>query len=223
MRPRLDRGPNAPSSEFPSRSRASRAAAPIHAPPAGAFNALTPAGIQVKCESTPLRAWESCPATAPPTPRHCATLCGVVSNRPAALYHSLPYGRRTAPSKKDGGTLEGMTHDYSAPAQDGAVTLGQREESPPSPSALCDRPHRRNAIPATASPYPTLWNMRQQDTATPTTVPCTASCQRHPPHTDGPRMSNLNATPPRGRSWRRARHAVTPRQKRDSPGQLSTP
>jgi hypothetical protein len=29
--------------------------------------------------------------------------------------------------------------------------------------------------------------------------------------------------PPRGRSWRRARHAVTPRQKRDSPGQLSTP
>jgi hypothetical protein len=49
-------------------------------------------------------------------PRHCAALCGMVSNHPAALYHPLPYGRRTAPSKKDGGTLEGMTHDYPAPA-----------------------------------------------------------------------------------------------------------
>jgi hypothetical protein len=105
-RPRLDREPNTPSSEFPSRSRASRAAAPIPAPPAGAFNALTPAGVQVKDESTPLRAWESCPATAPPSPRHCATLCGVVGNRPAALYHHSrtvgaphPQKRTAEPSK----------------------------------------------------------------------------------------------------------------------------
>jgi hypothetical protein len=87
-------------------------------------------------------------------------MCGMVSNCPAVLYHPLPYGRRTAPSKKDGGTLEGMTHDYSAPARDGAVMLGQWERSPPSPSALCDHPRHRDAIPATGSPYPTLWNMQ---------------------------------------------------------------
>jgi hypothetical protein len=66
--PRLDREPNAPSIKSPSRSRASRATAPIPAPPAGAFNALTPACVQVKGKSTPLHAWESCPGTAPPTP-----------------------------------------------------------------------------------------------------------------------------------------------------------
>jgi hypothetical protein len=69
----------------------------------------------------------------------------MVSNRPAALYHPLPYGRRTAPSKKDGGTLEGTMHDYSAPARDDAVTSGQWKRSPPSPSALCDHPHHRDA------------------------------------------------------------------------------
>jgi hypothetical protein len=79
-RPRFDREPNAPSSEFPSRSRASRAVAPIPAPPAGAFNALTPAGVQVKGKSTPLRAWESRPATAPPIPvaRPSPPLCDAV-------------------------------------------------------------------------------------------------------------------------------------------------
>jgi hypothetical protein len=45
----------------------------------------------------------------------------VVSNHPATLYHPLPNGRRTAPSKKDSGTLEEMTHDYSTPARDDAV------------------------------------------------------------------------------------------------------
>jgi hypothetical protein len=150
---------------------------PIPAPPAGAFNALTPADVRVKGESTPLCAWESCPATAPPTTRHCATLCSMVSNRPAALYHPLSYGQRTAPSKKDGGTLEGMTRNYSTPARDGAVTSGQWERSPSSPSALCDHPRHRDAIPAAASPYPTLWSTRRQDTATPATVLCTASRQ----------------------------------------------
>jgi hypothetical protein len=122
-----------------------------------AFNALTSVGIQVKGESTPLRVWESCPGTTPPTPRRCATLCGMVSNHPAAMYHPLQYSRRTAPSKKDGGTLEGKTHDYSAPTRDDAVTSGQWERSPPSPLALCNHPHHSGAIPATASPYPTLW------------------------------------------------------------------
>jgi hypothetical protein len=81
----------------------------------------------------------------------------VVNNRPAALYHPLLYGRCTAPSKKDGGTLEEMTHDYSAPARDDVVMSGQWERSPPSPSALCDNPRHRDAIPTTALPYLTLW------------------------------------------------------------------
>jgi hypothetical protein len=105
----------------------------------------------------PRRAWESRPGTAPPTPRRCATLCGMVSNNPVALFHPLPYGRRTTPSKKDDRALEGETYDYSTPAQDHAMTSGQWERSPPSPSALCDHPHHRDAILVTASPSPTLW------------------------------------------------------------------
>jgi hypothetical protein len=136
----------------------------------------------------------------------------VVSNCPAALYHPLPYGQRTAPSKKDGGTLEGMTRDYSAPAQDGAVTSGQRERSPPSPSALCDRPRRRNAIPATASPYPTLWNMRRQETATPATVPCTASCQRNPRIPTRTALERATSMPPPSRPL-----LETHRTRRDAP------
>jgi hypothetical protein len=163
---------------------------------------LTLAGVQVKGESTPLRAWESCPGTAPPTPvarhpRHYATLYGVVSNRPAALYHPLPYGRCTAPSNKDGGTLEGMTHDYSAPARDSAVTSGQLERSPPSPSALCDRPRHRNAIPATTSPYPTMWKRAATECchASPCALYNLMSTTTSNPHADGPRTSNLYATP----------------------------
>jgi hypothetical protein len=90
-------------------------------------------------------------------PHHYATLCGMVSNYSVALYHPLPYGRRTEPSKKNGRALEGKTHDRSTTARDGAVTSGQGERSSPSPSALCDRPRRRDAVPATAPPSPTLW------------------------------------------------------------------
>jgi hypothetical protein len=80
----------------------------------------------------------------------------MVSNYPGALYHPLPYGRHAAPSKKDGRALEGKAHDYSTTARNGTVMSGQRERSPISPSALCDRPCRRDAIPATAPPSPTL-------------------------------------------------------------------
>jgi hypothetical protein len=132
------------------------------APPAGAFNALTSACAKSKANPRHYAPGNHAPALLRQLPwrghpRHCATLCGVVSNRLAALYHPLPYGRRPAPSKKDGGTLEGATHDYSAPARDGAVTSGQWERSPSSPSSLCDHPRHRDAIPAIASPYPTLW------------------------------------------------------------------
>jgi hypothetical protein len=150
----------------------------------------------------PLRAWESCPGTAPPTPvarpsPPLCDLCGVVSNRPAALYHPLPYGRRTAPSKKDSGTLERMTQDYSAPARDDAITPGQWERSPPSPSALCDHPHHHDAIPATASPYPTLWKhaTKGHRHASHRALYDLMSTTPSNPHADGPRTSNLYATP----------------------------
>jgi hypothetical protein len=104
----------------------------------------------------------------------------MASNSPVTLYRPLQYGRRAAPSKEDGGALEGKTGDYSTPAQDYVVTSGQRDRSPPSPSALCDHPRRPNTIPGTASPSPTLWGTGRQDAATPAVVRPAASRQPHP-------------------------------------------
>jgi hypothetical protein len=67
----------------------------------------------------------------------------MASNNLVALCHPLPYGRRTAPSKKDGGALEGKMNDYAAPAQGQhrdvrpagpvtSVTIGPVRPSPPS-------------------------------------------------------------------------------------------
>jgi hypothetical protein len=128
-------------------------------------------------------------------PRRCATLCGMVSNNPVALCHPLPYGRRTAPSKKDNRALEGETYDYSTPAQDCTVMSGQRERSPPSPSALCDHPRHRDAIPATASPSPTLW--KRAVTGHRHASHCASygptSTAPSSPHTDVPRTGDLYA------------------------------
>jgi hypothetical protein len=121
----------------------------------------------------------------------------MVSNRPATLYHPLSYDRRTVPSKEDGGTLEGMTRDYSVSARDSAVTPGQWERSPPLPSALCDRPRRRNTFPGTALPYLTLW--KHAATGHRHTSHCALyglmSTAHLNPHADGPRTSDLYATP----------------------------
>jgi hypothetical protein len=84
------------------------------------------------------------------------------------------------PSKEDGGALKRETDDFSTPAQDYAVTSGQRDRSPPSPSVLCGHPRRPNTISSTASPSPTLWGTGRQDTTTPTVVPRMASRQRRP-------------------------------------------
>jgi hypothetical protein len=101
------------------------------------------------------------------------------------------------PSKKDGGTLEGKTHDYSSPARDGVVMSGQWERSPLSPSALCNHPRHRDVIPATASPYPTLWNNAATGHrhASHCVLYGLMSTTPSSPHADGPRMSNLYATP----------------------------
>jgi hypothetical protein len=177
VRNRLARGSDAPSSGTPPRSGAGRplargpisiesrapprasfrlarghhgSAASIPAPPAGAFNALTSAGVQVKGKSMPLRAWNHAPALLRQLPwrgypRHCAMLCGMVSNNLVALCHPLPYGRRAAPSRKDGGALEGKVNSYATPMQErhrdarpaGSVTsiaIGPVRPSPPSPT-----------------------------------------------------------------------------------------
>jgi hypothetical protein len=138
----------------------------------------------------------------------------VVSDRPAALYHPLPYGRRTAPPKKDGRTLEGATHDYSAPARNDAVTSDQWERSPPSPSALCDHPRHRDAIPTTASPSRRCGSMRQRDTTKPATVPCTSSCQRHPRILTRTALERVTSTPPPSKPLldaHRTRHDAPPK------------
>jgi hypothetical protein len=170
-------------------------AASVPAPPGGAFNELTFAGAKSNANPRRYAPGNHAPALLRQLPWrghpcHCATLCGVVSNRPAALYHPLPYGWRTAPSKKDGGALEWMTHDYSAPARDGAVTSGQWERSPPSPSALCDHPRHCTTIPDVVGACGDGTPPRAA------TVPCTASCQRHPRILTRAALERATSTPP---------------------------
>jgi hypothetical protein len=57
-------------------------------------------------------------------------LCSMAINNLVALCHPPPYGRRAAPSKMDGGALEGKTNDYAVPAQ------GQRHRSSAAISAV---------------------------------------------------------------------------------------
>jgi hypothetical protein len=73
------------------------------------------------------------------------------------LCRPLSYGRRTAPSKEDGRTLEWGGDAYSALAQDYVVMSDQWDASPPSPSVLCGHPCHYDAIPGTTTPSPTLW------------------------------------------------------------------
>jgi hypothetical protein len=118
----------------------------IPAPPAGAFNALTFAGAQAKGESTPLRAWELCPGTAPPTPvaRPSPPLCSGVRHGQQQPNGTMP-PMRAAHSKKDGRALEGKTNNYTMSVQGqrrdigpaGPVTsvaIGPVRPSPPSPT-----------------------------------------------------------------------------------------
>jgi hypothetical protein len=251
VRFRLARGPVARSDEFPSRSRVGRplgrnpvsiesqmpprarfrlarghhgSAASIPAPPTGAFNALTSACVQVNGESTPLRAWESCPGTAPPIPRRCATLCGMVSNYPVALYHPLPYGRRTTPSKKgrrnpqreDARLLLARTGRRRDVRPVGAVTSVAISPVRPSP------PPRRHpghciTIPDAVEACGDRTPPRQPLCLVWSYVNGTLESSRGRPSNEQPLRH-----PPRSHSWTH-RHAMTPRQKRDSPGRPPTP
>jgi hypothetical protein len=137
-------------------------------------------------------------------PRHCSAdsppLCNTMRHGqqpPRGTAPPLPYGRRTTSSKKDGGTLEGKTHDYSSPTRDGAVTSSQWERSPLSPSALCDHPRHRDAIPTTASPYLTLWKHAATGHrhASYYVLYGLMSTAPSSPQEDDPQTSNLYATP----------------------------
>jgi hypothetical protein len=92
------------------------------------------------------------------------TLCGKDGVNSVTLCRPLSYGRRIAPSKEDGRTLEGGTYAYFTLAPDYAVTSGQRDASPPSPSDLCGHPRHCNAILSTAVPSPMLWGVRGDKT-----------------------------------------------------------
>jgi hypothetical protein len=107
-------------------------------------------------------------------------LCGMASNNPVALCHPLPYDRCAAPSKKDGGALEGKTNDYATPAQGqhrdvgpaGPVTsiaIGPVRPSPPSPAPSRALHHHPQHCGGTG----------RQDAATPAAVRPVAC---HEPH-----------------------------------------
>jgi hypothetical protein len=105
----------------------------------------------------------------------------MASNNPMALCHPLPYDRRAAPSKEDGGALEWKMDDYSTPSQDYAVTPGRRDRSPPSPSVLCDHPRRPQHHPGHCITIPnTVGGGGRQDATTPAVVRPVASRQPHP-------------------------------------------
>jgi hypothetical protein len=123
-------------------------------------------------------------------PRHCATLCGMVSNNPVALCHPLPYGRRATPSRKDGGALEGKVNSYATPVQE------QRRDARPTGSvtSVAISPMR----PSPLSPTPSrplhhhpqcCGSVRRQDAATPAIVPPYGLTSTAPssPHTCGHR------------------------------------
>jgi hypothetical protein len=149
----------------------------------------------------------------------------MASDDPVALCHPLPYGRRAAPSKEDGGALEGKTDDYSTPAQDYAVTSGWRDRSTPSPSVLCGYPRRPQHHPRNCITIPnTMGGLGDK------TPPRRQLCAPRPPisRTLEPMYwRRPNGRPlqrhPRSRSWTYTGHAMTPHQMQDSPGRSSTP
>jgi hypothetical protein len=133
----LERGPVSIESRAPPRAslRLARGhhgpATSIPAPPAGVFNALTirrrPGQRRIHATTrlgiAPRHYAANSPGDAiPAIVQRCAAW---PSNNPVALCHPLPYGRRVAPSKKDGGALEGKTNNYATLVQ------GQRRDVGP--------------------------------------------------------------------------------------------
>jgi hypothetical protein len=146
----------------------------------------------------------------------------VVSNRPAALYHPLPYGRtlekgRQNPRRDDARLPRARTRQRRDVRPVGAVTsiaISLVRPSPPPqrhPGHCVTIPDAVEASGDRTPPRQPLCPVRPHVNDT-----LEFSCGR--PSNEQPLRH-----PPRSCSWRRTRRAVTPRQKRDSPGRSSTP
>jgi hypothetical protein len=202
----LERGPVSIEGRAPPRAsfRLARGhhgpAASIPAPPAGAFNALTFVGAQVKDESTPLRAWESRHGTAPPTPlvRPSPPLCNAVrqgQQQPRGTVPPTPVRpmRRTLKkgwwsprreSERLRHAVQGQHCDVGPAGPVTSVAISTVRPSPPSPTP--SRPlhhHPRHC-----------GSMRRRDAATLATVPPYGLTSTAPssPHTGGRRTGDLN-------------------------------
>jgi hypothetical protein len=226
----LARGPVSIESQAPPRAsfRLTRGhhgpAASIPAPPTGAFNALTSAGDQVKGESTPLRAWESCPDTTPPTPvaRPSPPLCdavrrgqqpprGTVPPTPVWLaHHPLEKGRRN-PRREDARLLlarAGRRCDVRPVGAVTSVTISPVRPYPPPRRHLGHCITIPDVVEACGDGTPP----RQPLCLVRPHVNGTLESSRGRPSNEQPLRH-----PPRSHCWTRTGHAMTPGQKRDSP------
>jgi hypothetical protein len=216
-RPHLGRESSTPSSESPSRSRGSQALRLHTCSPGRGIQCTDICRRQVKGESIPLRAWESCPGTAPPTPvaQPSPPLCDAVPRgqqpprgtvpptlvRPA--HCTLEKGRRN-PRRDDARLLHARTGRRRDVRPVGAVT--SVAISPVRPS-LPPRRHPDHCV--------TIRDVVEAcgDGAPPRQPLCLVR-----PHVNGTLESSrgrpLNEQPlhhpPRSHSWTRTGHAMTP-------------
>jgi hypothetical protein len=158
--------------------------------------------VQVKGESTPLRAWESRPDTAPPTPlaRPSPPLCSAVrrgQQQPRGTVPPTPVqptrrtlekGRRS-PRREDEQlrhVVQGQRRDVGPARPVTSFAIGPVRPYPPSPTPsrpLCHHPG-------------CCGSMRRRDAATPATVPPygLASTAPSSPHTGGRQTGDFYTT-----------------------------
>jgi hypothetical protein len=103
-------------------------------------------------------------------------LCDEAGVSSVTLCHPLLYGKRTAPSKGAGRTLEPSSRDSAGSDHD------VRPAGAPSPSlsVLCGHSRPCSTTPRTAATTPTLLSTRGRDAATSAIVPRTDRRQRLP-------------------------------------------
>jgi hypothetical protein len=152
-----------------------------------------------------------CAAWTATTSWHCAT-----HSRTADMPH--PQKRTVEPSK-------GRRTTTPRPHKDNTVMSRPRDRSPPSPSIMCDHPHRPQHHPGHCITIPNTVGGRGDKTP-----PRRLLCAPWPPvnrtlesmYGRRPNRRSLQRHP-RSRSWTDTGHAMTPCQMQDSPGRPSTP